>query len=262
MIKLIASDLDGTLLPEGSQSLPLRTLELIRQLVEKGIYFVAASGREYENERFLFASLEDKISYIAANGTLCVHQGEVISRSVIPSDIVLRILKELKKTPDFEVFMSGDHCCYVEKRNAEFLASFADVLTVDAVESLFDVTVPIRKIAICNTSGNPQAVPAYLKHLQEVFHDEVRVVTSGNEWIDFLMPGSNKGTALRKLLTALDIRPEECMVFGDQQNDIEMLECGGISYAMATAAPGVADHADYVTDSPADVMEELLRKLD
>ena len=71
MIKLIASDLDGTLLHGGEQSLSPRTLSLIRRLTEKGIRFIAASGRQYDNERRLFADIQDHISYIAENGALC-----------------------------------------------------------------------------------------------------------------------------------------------------------------------------------------------
>ena len=262
MIKLIASDLDGTLLPEGSQDFPPHTLNVIQQLTEKGILFVAASGREYKNERFLFGPIKERISYIAANGSLCIHQGNVISRSIIPAELVHRILTELEKTSDFEAFLSGDNGCYIDERNTEFLKDFSEVLDITTVKSLFDVDVPIRKIAICNTTEDPQVITQYLQHLQEVFGSEVKVVTSGNKWIDFLMPGCNKGTALKKMLDLLNISPEECIAFGDQQNDIEMLECAGISYAMATAAPGVAEHADYVTDSPTDVLEKLLRSLE
>ena len=55
MIKLIASDLDGTLLHGGAQELPQRTIQLIHELTQKGIHFVAASGRQYPNMRRLFA---------------------------------------------------------------------------------------------------------------------------------------------------------------------------------------------------------------
>ena len=65
MIKLIASDLDGTLLQNGAQELTPRALDLIHRLTEKGIHFAAASGRQYANERRLFAPIRDEISYIA-----------------------------------------------------------------------------------------------------------------------------------------------------------------------------------------------------
>ena len=95
MIKLIASDLDGTLLQNGAQELTPRALDLIHRLTEKGIHFTAASGRQYANERRLFAPIRDEISYIAENGSLCICQGKVISRGIIPDDLAFRILSRI-----------------------------------------------------------------------------------------------------------------------------------------------------------------------
>ena len=72
MIRLIASDLDGTLLKNGAQVIP-EIFELIPALKKRGIHFVAASGRQYANIRRLFAPLQDEISYVAENGSLCMH---------------------------------------------------------------------------------------------------------------------------------------------------------------------------------------------
>ena len=65
MIKLIASDLDGTLLQNGAQELDPIIFDQIRTLKENGIHFAAASGRQYPNLRRLFAPVQDDISYIA-----------------------------------------------------------------------------------------------------------------------------------------------------------------------------------------------------
>ena len=79
MIKLIASDLDGTLLQNEAQELTPRAIELIRALTQKGVHFVAASGRQYANIRRLFAPLGFDIPYIAENGSMCVYKEETIS---------------------------------------------------------------------------------------------------------------------------------------------------------------------------------------
>ena len=78
MIKLVASDLDGTLLLHKAQSLPEEIFSLIRQLEELGIMFVAASGRQYPNMTKLFAPVASEISYISENGALAVDHGEVL----------------------------------------------------------------------------------------------------------------------------------------------------------------------------------------
>ena len=97
--------------------------------------------------------------------------------------------------------------------------------------------------------------------MQELFGDEIKVVTSGNIWIDFITPGTNKGTALQSLLDVLHIRPEECIAFGDQYNDVEMLQLAGTSYSMKNAAPGMSRYSTYVTDSVEDVLESILKEL-
>ena len=203
MIKLVASDLDGTLLQNGAQELTPRALDLVRRLTEKGIVFVASSGRQYDNEVNLFKPVKDQISYIAENGSICIHKGNVISRTVIAPELIRRTIDEVKK-------------------------------------------------------DGPHIIDKYLHHLKAKFSSEIKVVTSGNIWIDFIAPGTNKGTALLKLLDVLQIRPEECMAFGDQYNDVEMLQTVGTSYAMSNSAPGIFYYSTYVTDSVEDVLEDLL----
>ena len=97
MIKLVASDLDGTLLQNGAQELTPRALDLVRRLTEKGIVFVASSGRQYDNEVNLFKPVKDQISYIAENGSICIHKGNVISRTVIAPELIRRTIDEVKK---------------------------------------------------------------------------------------------------------------------------------------------------------------------
>ena len=103
MIKLIASDLDGTILKNGAQELPEGFCELVRRLKEKGIQFAAASGRQYYNLRLLFAPVKDDIHYIAENGSLCVCRDQVISKGLIERELGLRIFKAIRER-------GGCHC--------------------------------------------------------------------------------------------------------------------------------------------------------
>ena len=96
MIKLIASDLDGTLLQNDAQALTPRAIDLISKLCDAGIHFVSASGRQYDNQKRVFDPLKNRISFIAENGSICMHQGKVISRATINDDLAARILKEIK----------------------------------------------------------------------------------------------------------------------------------------------------------------------
>ena len=70
MIKLIVSDIDGTLVKDGTLDINPEYMDVIRKLTEKGIHFVACSGRQYSSEKQLFAPVKDIISYISDGGTL------------------------------------------------------------------------------------------------------------------------------------------------------------------------------------------------
>ncbi len=147
MIKLIASDLDGTLLQNEAQELTPRAIELIRALTQKGVHFVAASGRQYANERLLFHEIKDDISYIAENGSLCIHQGKVISRGLIEDDLAYRILRELKKEPGFEIVVSREDTCLIENNNSQFANHIVNVMhnTTEIVDDLLTVKGPFFK---------------------------------------------------------------------------------------------------------------------
>lgn len=258
MIKLIASDLDGTLLQNGAQELTPRAIRLIRQLTEKGIRFVAASGRQYDNERRLFHEIRDQISYIAENGSLCIHDGNIISRGIIPDALVERIICEIRKKAGYEILISCEEACYIENKNSAFADLIINVMKnkTQIVEDISKVKGPVLKIAIANMES--RNLQEYLHHLQAMFRSEIKVVTSGNIWIDFIVPGYNKGTALAALLDRFHIKPEECVVFGDQYNDVEMLQLAGTSYVMKNAAPGMEKYASRITESVEDVLEEIL----
>ena len=91
MIQYIASDVDGTLLHGHATTLNPELFDIIRQLKEHGIHFIAASGRQYKNLQRLFAPVKDDISYVAENGSMCVHDGKIVSLGHIDTDLIYEI---------------------------------------------------------------------------------------------------------------------------------------------------------------------------
>ncbi|SHK00839.1 Cof-type HAD-IIB family hydrolase [Hespellia stercorisuis] len=263
MIKLIASDLDGTLLQNGAQALSPRSVELIRKITEKGIVFVAASGRQYQCMRTLFGGIRDKISYVAENGSLAFHENQLIFEKTIDDRLAHRILEELKIQNKFDTVVSCRDTCYIEGNDPDFVYRITDVMKnkTEIIDDLRTIQSPILKIAICNLIDGPHVIDKYLKHLQNQFGSEIKIVTSGNFWIDFIAPDTNKAVGLQHLLDKLQIRPEECIAFGDQYNDVEMLQYVGTGYAMSNAAPGISYYSDDVTDSVDDVLADILAEI-
>ena len=220
MVKLIASDLDGTLLQNGARDVNPIVFDQIRTLKEHGIMFAAASGRQYLNLRRLFTPVQDDIAYIAENGSLCIYNEETISKGIIEQDLAYRILDEVARYPQYNCIISGERVCYSTSKNPEFYNHMVNVIKnhmkfIDDPKS--EIPEPILKIAVCDYNGTD----ACEKHLKEMFSSDIKVVTSGNLWVDFICPTANKGSALKNLLDHLHIDAKDCVVFGDQYNDVE-----------------------------------------
>ena len=110
------------------------------------------------------------------------------------------------------------------------------------------------RLAVCSNKPHPAAV----KVISEMFGGDFDLVLGQSEEIK--RKPSPEGPL--KIAREFGVKPEECMAFGDQYNDLEMLELVGHSYAMSNSAPGVSYYADEVTDSVEDVLEDVLASLD
>ena len=256
MIEFIASDIDGTLLRNGAWELNPRVFELIRELKRLNIRFAAASGRQYSGIRALFEPVCDDISYIAENGSLCLHDGKVLSRGLIERDLGLRIFDYVKKHGDCECMLSCESKIYIDSKDSGFYNKITKDLKYDVeiVDDLRDIKEDFLKIALYNTT-DPKSMQRYFK---EHFLNEIKIVSSGEYWVDFIAPNANKATGLASVLEYFQIAPQNCIAFGDQYNDVEMLQYAGTSYAMSTAAPGISYYSTYVTDSVEEVLEDIL----
>ena len=86
MIKLIASDLDGTLLYGRGNSVSEEMFEMIREMKRKGIIFAAASGRQYHNLKKLFAPVWKDMAFICENGAAVFYEDQLIAEQVVPKE--------------------------------------------------------------------------------------------------------------------------------------------------------------------------------
>ena len=92
MIKLIASDLDGTLLYGRDNTVSEEMFELIREMKRRGIIFAAASGRQYHNLKKLFAPVWQDMAFICENGAAVFYQDKIIAEQVVPKEQLLELV--------------------------------------------------------------------------------------------------------------------------------------------------------------------------
>ena len=91
MIKFIASDMDGTILLNGAQSVDADTLFTVKRCLDSGIIFAAASGRQTASLRMLFGKLSDQMLTIAENGAMVTYHNEIIHKAVLDHDLAMDI---------------------------------------------------------------------------------------------------------------------------------------------------------------------------
>lgn len=245
MIKLIASDLDGTILLQGAQSVDHSLFETIHKLTEKGIIFAPASGRQYNSLKMLFEPIEKDLMYITENGALVMYKDEVVFKKPMNRKLAMDIIEDIYEHSNCEVLASGLNTAYIKPKEKEYLHRMTSVVKYKTaiVDSFDDIEEDILKVSVCDISG--------IKNSREYFtkkwSDKVLTAISGELYLDFTAIGVNKGTAIKNIQDKFGITPYECMAFGDNYNDIEMLDNVGHSYAMERAVDDIKKHAKYTT---------------
>ena len=258
MIKLVASDLDGTLLLNGAQSLPEELFPLIKELKNLGILFVAASGRQYANMKRLFAPVADEMAFISENGGLAVFNDEVLYQDSFPRELVLEIIKAIENKNGAEFTCSTKDYYYIRPKTEHFEDLMLNVVKNNCriIKDLSEITEPCMKLAVYERGGIMEDSVSYWK---ERFGDRCTVVTSGFAWVDFVPFTTNKARGLKEYQERLGIRPEECVVFGDEYNDMAMLKAVPYSFAMAHAKQGVRESASYETERVETILKKLIK---
>lgn len=245
MIKLIATDMDGTLLDSNNKINP-EFYEVFEKLKENNVIFAAASGRQYYNLLDRFENIKDNMMFIAENGTFVVHKGEEILLNSLDTNIALELVKIGQTIENAYVILCGKKSAYIDKTDERFMEQVNKYYAkVTIVDNLLNVQDDILKVTICDFGGSENN--SYKHYINYI--DTVQIAISGEIWLDVMAKGVNKGLAIGKLQKLLNIKPEETMVFGDYLNDLEMLKSAYHSYAMENAHSELKKIARFTAES-------------
>ena len=254
--------MDGTLL-NSNHKVSDRFFELFWELKKRGILFVAASGRQYNSILDKLEVIKNEIVIVAENGGYVVRKDEELLATLLPKNKQNVILEALSKVTHINAVLCGKKSAYLTGESADF----ADLLrqyysAFEIVEDLGQVNADILKIAIYHFESSEVHIYPSVKHLE----GDLIVKVSGPNWVDISSPNAHKGFALQKLQELYNITPAETMVFGDYNNDLEMLALSDFSFAMENAHPNVKEVANYQTATNDDfgverVLEKLVRDL-
>ena len=249
-IRVIATDMDGTLLdPKGQLDLP-RLEKILDKLDQCDIRFVIATGNEVHRMRQLLGHLAERVVLVVANGARIFENNELIQAQTWDDAMVDKALAHFKGRECQDQFVVTAMNGGFVKKGTVF-TELDKFMTPEMIEKLyqrmnfvdeFDPNLFGGVLKMSMVVGEERS-ESVLQEINDLFDGHVRAVSSGYGCIDILQDGIHKAWGLVELLKRWNLKPEQIMAFGDSENDIEMLELAGISYAMENAEEAVKEIA-------------------
>ena len=264
MIKLIASDMDGTLLDENAH-VPEETFELIHELAARGVRFVASSGRRYGTLRWMFEPVADEMDYVASLGTQVYADGQLLDREVFSTMAVQRLYMTCEMFDCLHLAVYDETSSYLIDSEESYLRELDKDLP-DA-RQIFDPPSPdfsiIKASVYCDNASQVMDM-AYV--LERELSNWFTFLPSGSCWIDVTPRHVSKATGLAQVLRYRGLEPDEVLAFGDSMNDYAMLRYVGHPCVMDNARYAVKQIAQRVVGTNREhgvqrVMRELLNEL-
>ena len=239
MIKLIASDMDGTLLDENGQ-VPEETYGLIEELHELGVRFCVSSGRSYPLLRENFAPVADIIDYVCSNGSEVHAGGELIGLEQMSNDGIRRLARIVNLFDAHHLAVVGEGGMFICDDSQEKFERLAATNPSEApMLRAFELGCPPPG-RVVNTGWLMTDLPEEMADLAYILNLEM-----GDEFpfnytsvgMDFSPKGVSKATGIRKVMEYHGLRRDEVVAYGDSMNDYEILRLVG--------HPVVVDNAFY-----------------
>lgn len=255
-IKLIATDMDGTLLGADHVTIPARNIAALRAASERGVKIAIASGRTWKFVEDTAEALGCLDYAILSNGAAVqeAKSGKRLYENCIPNAQAAELVRFLRRRGfSYEVYCEGKNYVEEDAMDRESFELFSpDFKEVYFAKSLF---VPdmiealagrdVEKFDILRIPGVDQVqLLAELRTIAPVTSAAAIV-----ESMEFTLSSANKGRALQGLAAKLGLRQEEVMALGDAENDLEMLTWAGCSVAMENGSEAVKAAAKHVTGS-------------
>ncbi len=257
MYKLVAIDLDGTLL-DSTKEISTRNKKAIASAIEKGIKIVICSGRVYSGARLYAKQIDSKDPIIACNGAVIAEKvdGRVIYSNYLHTEACMKINDIFHKNDLYFHVYAGD-TMYTEKLGFTSLKYFEknkslpkeDRVDIEIVEDmaakLKSISGMVLKfVAVADNKALLKIARYEIEQLQNV-----DVMSSNYDNFEVMQKGVNKGAALKKVSEYLKVPPSEMIAIGDNENDISMFKYAGLSIAMENGEDIAKEAAQYVTAS-------------
>ncbi|MCM4165837.1 MULTISPECIES: HAD family hydrolase [unclassified Arenibacter] len=257
-VKMVVTDMDGTLL-NSKHEVSNKFFQLFEELKKRDIRFVAASGRQYNSIVDKLNTIKDDIIIVAENGAFVKEQDQELLATPLNQTIIKDIIELLRNVADIHPVLCGKNNAYINGNSDEFINKLREYYSEFSIlNDIASFDGEVLKIAIYHFESSEKYILPLVNHLESI----LKVKVSGEHWLDISHMNANKGYALQHIQEKYGIGRQETLVFGDYNNDLEMLAMADLSFAMANAHPNVTAAAKYRTKSNDESgVEDILEKL-
>ncbi len=245
--KLMAIDIDGTLLDKNSQ-IRQSTCDALKKMKDHGITVTFATGRFYPDAVYFAKMLKFSCPMILLHGALIQSQdGKIIKKTELPPESVPVLIDIAKKEKvPFQIF--HDNYLVIEKWSKwnDIYLSFSEIdpfVVTDISQYLKDQKSPFSFIFL----GPEQRMAELRKVVEDRLSNSIAIASAHPKLLEIIAPNVSKGRALKELAEIKNIDLSQTIAIGDSYNDIEMIEAAGLGVAMGNAPQEVKDVADYIT---------------
>ena len=245
MIKLIVTDVDGTLLDNKSEVTELNKKALL-ECKSKNIGIILATGKSISAVLPVIKMLDLNLPQITLNGAVILDKNlEVLSSTKIGEQYFYEVLSAIKKKGYKPLVALSDGRILYECYDSSFTVFENINEPIYKVDRLEKEIYARDCVSLSVAIKEDDPLDAYLR---ERFSDRLQLVRSGEYFFDILSLNASKGHALEFITDMLKIRKDEIAVFGDSPNDLSMFDSAGIKIAVRNSYPEVLKSADYITD--------------
>ncbi|MGH4119424.1 sugar-phosphatase [Clostridium sp.] len=249
MYKLIALDMDGTLLNDKKEISPANH-EAIKLARDNGVKVVLASGRPLVGFKKYLEELDliSKDDYaVAFNGALVQSSegGEIVSKTTLTLDDY-KYLFELSKELKCNIHALTE-TTVISPKDSKYTKHEADMNGISReISDVYDVPADTTIVKVMFVD-EPEIIEEIMNKIPEEVSDKYTVVRSAPFYLEFLHKSVNKGAGVAALAEMLNIKQEEVICIGDAGNDIHMIKYAGLGVAMGNAFPEIKKIADFIT---------------
>ncbi|EGT3616863.1 sugar-phosphatase [Clostridium perfringens] len=251
MYKLVAIDMDGTLLKED-KTLSEKTKIAIKKARDKNVKVVLATGRPVDGVKRYLEELDlyhDDEYVLTFNGAIVKELGpdRVICRDTLRGND-LKYLYEISKNVGVNIHAFSKDGCITPKMN-KYTELEGRINGIDVYETDYNDVKEDEEIIKIMMIDEPEILEDGIKKLPKEVYEKYTVVRSAPYFLEFLSKTCHKGEGVKSLAESLGIKREEVIAIGDAGNDLHMIEYAGLGVAMGNAFEEVKEKADFVTKS-------------